>query len=195
MGESIVRSLDPKTGTKQLAAWLDTASNKSNIGFLDRTLRPVQELRPFQRRWNDFSFDQLVTALGQTALFNFEVPEGEAWKLTWVSVLHTDPGGALRWQIVVVRAAGPTFVLTSRQVGASQQNLLYPGRQVLASAASSAEFEYGYGPLELLAGDTLSVRNQETFTAAGTADCDLRYENIPPPQQHNRPTGGTSVVV
>jgi len=194
MGEDTSRNVDPRTGSQNYGDWVNRASNVSLINKTSRTLFPVQEMLPFQRQLVDGSFTRATLAINQAALFDITVPEKEAWSMKWITVEHTDPGGAQDASIFVVRAAGPIFVLMHRQVGANLENNLYPGKQILPASASSSEFDYD-GPMELFEGDTLSVRIGP-MTGASVADCALRYEHIPAFRQHDLglPDATTTVV-
>ena len=92
MGESIpqVNPLsDPRAGSISLADWLDLTETTPAVRNQLNLLVPTQEMRDFQRQVRT----RVLTVspnVGEVAIFSGVVPDDEAWKLLWVSYLHTD---------------------------------------------------------------------------------------------------------
>jgi len=183
-----------RPGQVPMEDWLNWSVQPTVIDSFNSTMSPIIDSGRFQRVIREGRFATAVTASGSTVLFNTTVPELEAWDVNWINVVFTDPGGAKDWSIFVTRAAGEIYCLARKPVGSSAENMLYPGRVLLPGSASSSQFDYA-GPLELWEGDTLSIRMESAATGVGTANCTLRYEEIPHRRRHRQNLANAETVV
>jgi len=185
MGEFAAPNDDPRLGSTKWADWTNQASNLALIASQARLLFPVQEMMPFQRQIFHQNAE-IVSAQGQTERVTAVVPDGQAWRLRSITVLHTDTAPKT-FRLIVV--SGLNVNITANYVGRDvTQNVitsLYPAG---VSVNSALRFAPSTGPpIEAFPRDTVQVRSNTATAAAGGAQTNviLEWELIPLPLADN----------
>jgi len=169
-----------RTGGNIFSQWVAQASQTPAVDSQLSILIPTQEMRPFQREVRTFTDDQASVPIGQRATFRAIVPEGEAWRILWIGVRHSDPG-TLTWG-VSLESATPTsidFLPIRTNVDADTDTPLYPAN---TQSGSSNRFNWNTSPeLEAFQGDAVRVAMISPASGILLATVLLRYELIPIP--------------
>lgn len=182
-------------GINSYELWMDWTVQTAAISEQDTVLRAVQEVARFQARIQHILFDPATLAAGETARFAVTVPIREAWLITDVQARHSDPGGSKSWELRI-ETPGPVptlFPVRQNVVGSDVNVSLYPGVQLLPTAAASDKYArnqklWAYG------GDVIVARPEGTATGASTANVSMRVEIHPQVQSRDRLTGTTQVT-
>jgi len=181
MGESVVPNFDPRLGSTKWADWTNQASNRPLIVAQFRELIPVQEMLPFQRQIFQENAEGLPSQ-NQTTVFNWVVPQDEAWRILSVAILHTDTA-ALTFAFTIISARDVNILMpVSREtLNANIAASLYPAAN---SSNTANDFrQQPRPPREAFPGDTVQVRMLTGITAPGGAQVNvfMRAELIPLP--------------
>lgn len=179
MGEFAAPNSDPRLGSVNWAKWTDQASQLALIAAQARILFPVQEMMPFQRQ---VVTQELASAPdnGQKATFEIVVPNGEAWRILWIGIRHSN-AVSLQMQIEIDYATEHNVNYSPlREVADPNTNVpLYPAAQ--ATEQSNRFHQVTSPEIELFPRDRLNILQLTAATGTIAVTAILRYEQIPIP--------------
>ncbi len=182
----------PDVGVESLERYLRWNKQTASIVDSDQTLRFMMEMARFQRVITDIQFTTASLAINQTALFDFVVPQTEAYSVRAIQV-EIDGGATLTFAIRIIRAAGPIYLWGLREVVPPVATLLFPGVLSRPVAPNNNNSDTRGQPFEIYGGDTLDIRNEDAAPGATNVMCDVRLELIPHLQEHRNGVGTTTV--
>jgi len=180
MGEFAAQNSDPRLGSVNWANWTDQASQLALIAAQARMLFPVQEMLPFQRqiRQQDLANSP---AVGQSVVFQAEVPDDEAWRMIDLTVEHDDSTTHIfRWTYIPRFSGAGIRMIARKSVNMNTETPLY--RSFSDETSASRFAPRGPNAVEFYSGDRIEI-----FDLTGATDADvitrmrIRYELIPLP--------------
>jgi len=178
MGESIKRNLSQRAGLKELANWLDSSFRDTLLTKVSDQLVITQDLRPFQRLIR-FRSDAISSIdIGEHPEHVIVVPVGEAWRVWWISIDHSNSVPVDYTVRLEVSSTSERIDLLRKNVQINRPQSLFPGQQITIAATFN---DYTHPEvLEVFANDEITVFSEPFSANARASLAGIRYELIPP---------------